>query len=476
MAESQDNQAGGTHQNVILTRVGDDAVIRPLENVSIEDVKQYVDAERKRTRRALIWTSTVLFCIFLFFTLIFLSLGLYLVRRNQPVIASVHDARALSVDLAQQVVAVSNRVSGFGVAIDSIDDRFNWLENGQTSIHQEYDAMSVDMDRIKSALSGTDARISEQFKQVSTDIRGAEERFVSELDELRKEFTDAILALSVTPAGVTTSPGSDAPPGAEPVADTGTDPEGEVAGEDGLVSFSPGLADMTNAADFGESIVMPVPEYDEEDEVRVLNFPNGDRYEGLVVNGLLHGWGVYYYQNGDRYEGQFEYDMKQGMGTLVYASGDTYEGGFEGDVRSGRGRMSFVNGDRYLGDFGRDKPHGNGTMLYADGNRYSGQYAAGMPHGNGTMHFANGDRYLGEFAEGERSGRGTYVFSDGSRYVGEFEKGYRHGAGKYTYAGGEVYEGGFRMGKREGEGLYFLPNGQKMKGLWKQGELLRQLD
>ena len=42
--------------------------------------------------------------------------------------------------------------------------------------------------------------------------------------------------------------------------------------------------------------------------------------------GLKHGNGLLQFPNGETFEGSFENDYKQGFGKLVYPSGNFYEG------------------------------------------------------------------------------------------------------------------------------------------------------
>lgn len=41
------------------------------------------------------------------------------------------------------------------------------------------------------------------------------------------------------------------------------------------------------------------------DQKKVVNFPNGDYYEGTCLGKTKHGFGIYRYANGDVYEGEW---------------------------------------------------------------------------------------------------------------------------------------------------------------------------
>jgi hypothetical protein len=49
--------------------------------------------------------------------------------------------------------------------------------------------------------------------------------------------------------------------------------------------------------------------------------------------------GVLQYNNGDTYEGQFAGSQKEGVGVYSFSAGGKYEGSFKGDERNGVGTM-----------------------------------------------------------------------------------------------------------------------------------------
>ncbi|MDA1044115.1 MAG: hypothetical protein O3C57_02710 [Verrucomicrobia bacterium] len=177
----------------------------PLENVTIEEVKTYVEAERKRSRRALIWTSTLLFCVFLFFTIVFLSLGLFLVRENRGLSGAVNALQELGEGTAQGVASFSNGINAVYLALDNVDDRVDLIEKSKTSIHQEYDALLVDVQRIKEAFGSTDEKIEREAGVVSDQINILESQIRNEITELRVEFMDTARIVAVDGVGQHTS-------------------------------------------------------------------------------------------------------------------------------------------------------------------------------------------------------------------------------------------------------------------------------
>ncbi len=103
---------------------------------------------------------------------------------------------------------------------------------------------------------------------------------------------------------------------------------------------------------------------------------NGDKYEGMVLNEMMHGQGIFTYRDGSVYSGQFRFGKMEGQGTLVYPNGDKYSGGFRENRFHGQGKMNFANGDRYMGGFVNDQYHGQGVFV-SEGKVYAGQWEYG---------------------------------------------------------------------------------------------------
>ena len=67
-------------------------------------------------------------------------------------------------------------------------------------------------------------------------------------------------------------------------------------------------------------------------------YKQGSEYRGYKLNGLRHGYGVFYYQDGGMYEGEWKENKMHGRGKLYYQSGRlAYEGEWLNDQFSGHG-------------------------------------------------------------------------------------------------------------------------------------------
>ena len=200
-----------------------------------------------------------------------------------------------------------------------------------------------------------------------------------------------------------------------------------------------------------------------------LAFDNGNKYEGDVQDGLMHGKGKLTYADGATYDGDFKEGKRHGQGVLIRKFNDTrviYTGAFVDDkadgyavqevvgmftikapckdgLAHGKGTRTYVNGDSYEGEF-RENHHYDGTYTWANGDKYTGTFGGHLPEGKGTLIQANGNRYTGEFHRGKYHGEGVLVFADKTRYEGSFKNGMMDGKGEITYPDGSAHKGEFK--------------------------------
>jgi hypothetical protein len=246
--------------------------------------------------------------------------------------------------------------------------------------------------------------------------------------------------------------------------------------------------------------------------------PDGSRYRGEVIDGLLQGQGRLDYGDGSHYQGQFKDGQFNGQGIYTYADGSRYEGHFVKGLPSGEGHLSssdfdyrgefrqgqynglgvlqWRSGDGFQGQFRRGEPHGQGVMTDAEGNAftgsfdnnqlnglgsfksadgdlYSGEFRDNQFHGKGRYQSANGDVWSGRFREGSLSGKGQFTGTDASHYQGQFRDWRYHGEGRLSQADGSVYQGQFSYGKYHGDGTLTLADASVQSGTWQHGRLIR---
>lgn len=214
--------------------------------------------------------------------------------------------------------------------------------------------------------------------------------------------------------------------------------------------------------------------------------PDGSRYRGELVDGLLQGPGRLDYNNGTWFEGQFKDGQPEGrgewhgpnglvyvgdfraglfhgQGLLSYGNGTTYEGGFAHNQFEGEGTLR-QGGATYRGQFHNDRYHGFGNLEWPDGSNHQGRFNAGQPDGEGVRTDEAGNRFSGRFSRGQLEGQGSYQGEDGSHYIGDFKNGLFDGKGRFTSADGDVWSGPFKEGGLVGQGEFIGADGSHYDG------------
>ncbi|MDD2741824.1 MAG: caspase family protein [Rhodocyclaceae bacterium] len=131
-------------------------------------------------------------------------------------------------------------------------------------------------------------------------------------------------------------------------------------------------------------------------------------------SGAMSGEGVIEWKNGDRYDGEMRGGNKHGKGIFTWANGQRYEGEWADDVINGVGTLYYANGDRYVGSFVSGAPHGKGTYTLQNGDVYVGDWVAGSKHGQGRLTWVSGDYWEGEFSNDEQTANGRLVYGEAS--------------------------------------------------------------
>ncbi|OVE76577.1 hypothetical protein BVX97_00685 [bacterium E08(2017)] len=414
-------------------------------------VQRYIETERNRNRRALLWLSGIFLFVVLLILTTFLSIGVFVFRKSMSAADKVEErVKQMKLETgayAAEVAGLTNDIERLRSNAQSIESSLN--QNEALASRKEK-LLKSDLKRFSKWVSGKNRKDQEAIKTLERKLLELEEASAlrqKEFEKIKAKYEAAMQgAVAVKEPPPVTVPSAPAPP------------------------VETNAAEATPAAD---PVYSAMASSVKAGPVSVVSFPNGDRYKGELKKGLFNGWGTYWYANGDRYEGEFKDDMKSGEGTMVYANGDKYIGKYSNNMQNGQGTFYFKGGERFVGQFSNGRMTGKGTRFYKNGNKYEGDFVNDVRHGNGVLTYTNGDVYKGEFRDDNRTGKGTYLFTDGSRYEGDFESGKRHGKGRYVYAGGHEFIGEFRDGKREGVGLSIYPNGQQIKGLWKNDQFIQ---
>lgn len=194
-----------------------------------------------------------------------------------------------------------------------------------------------------------------------------------------------------------------------------------------------------------------------------LDYPNGSWFEGRFKDGQAHGQGRWQGAAGERYEGEFALGDFHGQGRLDYRDGSYYEGRFIHGRMQGDGRL-VQGGLDYSGEFADDLFEGQGLLQWADGSSFQGQFKQGQPHGQGVRIDSSGAQFSGSFEQGQLNGQGTFQSSDGDLYSGEFKHDRFHGQGRYQSSDGDVWNGQFKQGAASGEGEFRGADGSHYQG------------
>eukprot|EP01017_Pseudomicrothorax_dubius_P019133 TRINITY_DN2105_c0_g1_i2.p1 TRINITY_DN2105_c0_g1~~TRINITY_DN2105_c0_g1_i2.p1 ORF type:complete len:400 (-),score=102.96 TRINITY_DN2105_c0_g1_i2:122-1321(-) len=127
-------------------------------------------------------------------------------------------------------------------------------------------------------------------------------------------------------------------------------------------------------------------------------YANGKTYEGELLEGKRHGFGVLYYENGKKeYEGYWKADQFSGQGTLYNRSVAQVADDFSFDYN----------------DFGALKDYWI---------RFEGHFSQGKFEGLGTYYLVNKQKLIGYFHGGKLDGLGDFYLPKGQVVRGTWSK------------------------------------------------------
>lgn len=198
--------------------------------------------------------------------------------------------------------------------------------------------------------------------------------------------------------------------------------------------------------------------------------PDGSRYRGQVVDGLLQGPGRLDFVGGGWYQGEFKDGQMSGKGELLSNNGDRYSGEFKQGRYHGQGKLTQPNGSQYDGEFSEGLYAGEGTLKYKS-MVYRGQFKQGQFSGLGSLDKANKSNYRGQFSAGQANGQGVRTDEYGNQFSGSFIKGSLNGPGSFKGSDGDLYTGDFVDDQFVGSGRYQTAEGDTWSGEFSNGAL-----
>ncbi|CAI8024611.1 Radial spoke head 10 homolog B [Geodia barretti] len=162
-----------------------------------------------------------------------------------------------------------------------------------------------------------------------------------------------------------------------------------------------------------------------------------DRCEGMRINGKLDGVCRAIFKDGHQYEGEMERSKITGRGTYTWPDESTYSGGVVNGIRHGYGvYYSPVTRTTYSGHWVNGKREGKGHLAYCTGPGRGGQEREGEEGGEGGGNEEGESFYDGEWKNNRQHGTGVRRYRSGNEYRGQWREGVKEGEGEVVWGGG----------------------------------------
>ncbi|MDE2804740.1 MAG: hypothetical protein OXN18_06290 [Gemmatimonadota bacterium] len=164
---------------------------------------------------------------------------------------------------------------------------------------------------------------------------------------------------------------------------------------------------------------------------------SGDCSEGFAAGSGDARW---QWNDGSAIEsGLFQSGKREGFHIVNWSDGQRYEGSYVNGERQGTWTFVWEDGTQDVGPYLDGERHGNWAESYNNGSRGEGPYANGERHGTWTVFWEEGDvgREVGPYVNGERHGVWTGYDQSGNRMgTVRFENGRQvSGSGSAVEAG-----------------------------------------
>lgn len=249
-----------------------------------------------------------------------------------------------------------------------------------------------------------------------------------------------------------------------------------------------------------ESVKPASPISDQE-----IEFEDGDKYIGGVVDGQMQGYGELTYTDGCVIKGDWiAHELP--FGIIIFPDGSTYKGEIRNLVPHGNGHMlcydgittyegvwdsgNIVNGkcccdkQTYEGQFKNNLYHGIGTLIIRD-IILQGKWVEGKLRIGSRMEGKN-NYYIGQFKDLKADGFGTLYFEMNISDIepDHIRNQYRYQvfSGKWTEGklssgtvkgdGRLIYQGALKDDMFHGFGTYYYPDGKIVRGTFQEDILI----
>ena len=223
---------------------------------------------------------------------------------------------------------------------------------------------------------------------------------------------------------------------------------------------------------------------EDPDNPCTINFPDGTKYIGTIINNEITGKGVYTFEDGSTYNGEVLNGLRDGFGSYKTLDGIFYEGEWKNGLKHGKGKI--IQGNMELeGEWTNGILNGKCRIKWKTGNIFDGKLINNSMNGNGYMIWFNrNEKYTGMWKNNLQNGYGIHIWYDTKnenkffrdRYVGHWKDGKRDGYGQFYYSNGNIYEGQWKNNQKEGFGIFYYQDRTKYVGYFKSDNLINSIN
>ena len=339
----------------VLTEPDSHALPEVLDRgITMEMVQRYVEAERNRSRRILLWISTIFLFVVLLILTSFISIGIFVLQNSRRSTNIVNDFEI-------QAGAYDDRLGGIEREYAKMSDMVKDTEADRATKNE---ILKVDLKRFSRWIASNNAQKSEALTTLKNRLREVEktsEAREKALDLLKQQYVTLLNSASVGQTGSNVSHSQATAPipiEAEQGKVEGTITKTETFRTNDVVDTAASSLDIEIKSDLplrpsgtwpeevqqdltGEyasippdkklglnadiSIDSPTPAARRHGEITVVTFTNGDRYEGEFVDGRFVGFGFYMWADGKVYAGFWVDDVRHGSGFFIASDGSLYK-------------------------------------------------------------------------------------------------------------------------------------------------------